>query len=732
MSITAAAVALVVLGLAGLDVPFLRQVTGLVFLTFVPGRLVLRLLRFRTTSLDTLLYAAGLSLALVMFLGLFMNVAYPALGIARPIATLPVTVTLAVVVTGLCGLAYRRERRGPPPPAPPPFAWREAVSPPVLLLVLLPLLSVLGAYLVNARANNILLLALLGLIALVAVLVAVNRFIPPRLYPLAILMVGISLLWHWSLVSGYVWGYDIHHEYYYQSQVLAGGVWDPDIFSNVNSMLSIVILAPVYSLVLGMDSVWIFKAVYPLIFALLPLALFQIFRRQADDRLGFLAVFVFVSFSAFFADLVQLGRQQVAELFFALFVLALLDTLMTDGKKRFLLVVFGLAIVVSHYGLAYFFLFYLVLSALMLWLMRNRALASRWDGLWARFGAAPAGVGRVDAAGAGSTASLTMTMVFLMIVFCFAWYLYIGRGSMFNSIINIGVTSFNSLKDLFALETRETSVLMAVGLSRPEIVSVQRNTYLVLQYVIQAFIVVGVAGVVLRMIRSRFQPMFIAMVLVSSLLLAMSVVLPRFSLNLHIGRIYHIALMFLAPFCVIGGTAVCRGIYRLVIRRFSSPLASPVFVSLVGVLLLAPYFLFSTGFVYAVTGDRVTSMPLNPGLDSPRYNRMEVAGKAWLLADMADNHRVMADIYGTTWLIEPAFGRVADFWGETAAAPDFTYIYLRTINARQGLVVASEAGPPGYVSLPESVFGREVLARSSRIYDSGGAQVFDAAPAASP
>jgi uncharacterized membrane protein len=328
-------------------------------------------------------------------------------------------------------------------------------------------------------------------------------------------------------------------------------------------------------------------------------------------------------------------------------------------------------------------------------------------------------------------ASLTMTMVFLLIVFCFAWYLYIGEGSPFHSIVNVGVNTLNSLKDLFAVESREASALMAVGLARPEVVSLPRNVYLVLQYVIQVFIVAGAVGVTLKLIKSRFQRVFIAMALVSLVLLALCLILPRFSMKFNIGRIYHIAMMFLAPFCVIGGAEILRWIHRLAGRRSSRPVGSAGFAGIVGVMIVVPYFLFSTGFVYAVSGDKVTSIALNQDLDTPRYNRMEISARNWLDIDMADHHPVYADEYGRAWLVDPRY-RAGIFWGDTDALPDGAYIFLRTINVRRGLVAAANEGQRSYVSLKDSAFGREVLSRSSRIYDNGGACFYDTGPGGGP
>jgi uncharacterized membrane protein len=274
------AIQLALLGLVGLtalgfDVPFLTQVVGFIYLAFIPGLLILRILRLHGLgTIETLLYSVGLSIASVMFLGFFMNMLYPLIGIFRPISTLPLIITLTVAVAILCLVAYIQESRKTMAHSQHhSMSWSEILSPPTLFLLLLPLLSILGAYyLANFHQNNILLLILIGLIALVPALVAFNKFIPQRLYSLAVVMIAIALLFHNSLISMYLveWG-DIVWEYYFQNVVLANSLWDHTLPANFNATLSITMVAPIYSLILNMDSVWVFKIVYPLLFSLVPL-----------------------------------------------------------------------------------------------------------------------------------------------------------------------------------------------------------------------------------------------------------------------------------------------------------------------------------------------------------------------------------------------------------------------------------------------------------------------------
>jgi uncharacterized membrane protein len=81
---------LVVLALVGGDavgvhLPLARALAGVAYLLFVPGILILRVLHANGfDGTRKLLFSVGLSIATVMFVGLFVNVLYPLIGIERP------------------------------------------------------------------------------------------------------------------------------------------------------------------------------------------------------------------------------------------------------------------------------------------------------------------------------------------------------------------------------------------------------------------------------------------------------------------------------------------------------------------------------------------------------------------------------------------------------------------------------------------------------------------------
>src|SRR5438128_488881 len=76
----------------GIGVPLLRQGLGVIFLSFVPGLVIVNILGTRGLSLvEVLLYSVGFSLASVLLVSFAANEALPFLGVANPISFWPLT-----------------------------------------------------------------------------------------------------------------------------------------------------------------------------------------------------------------------------------------------------------------------------------------------------------------------------------------------------------------------------------------------------------------------------------------------------------------------------------------------------------------------------------------------------------------------------------------------------------------------------------------------------------------
>ncbi len=438
--------AVVCLDLIGYYVPIAREALAFLYLTFLPGGvLVLKALRLHDLgTIETVLYSAGLSLVIVMLTGLTANVVYPLLGYTRPFSFPILLLTLVAVVQVLLYLALTRDK-GRTGESPPRLAVPPSSPPAVPFLILLPFLAIIGTYMRNNYHMVTLLFLLLVLIAVIGLAVGFDRFIPKSCYPLGIYAIALSLLYHTSLISEYVWGgYDIHHELHLANGVLISGLWDMAIPYNTNGMLSVVALVPpIYSLICDLDPpVWIFKIVYPpLLFALVPLGLYRAVEKQTDARIGFFSIFFFFSFFTFYTEMISLARQQIAELFLALTVLVMIDKTMDRGKQAFLMIAFAFAMIVSHYGLSYIYLFSLVPAWLLLAVPER--LQSRLPERLARGAALLRHDPPLAPAGTGGRTTPVRTLILppyivIFAVLVYLWYSTVAEGTALATVTGIG------------------------------------------------------------------------------------------------------------------------------------------------------------------------------------------------------------------------------------------------------------------------------------------------------
>ena len=101
-------------------------------------------------------------------------------------------------------------------------------------------------------------LILIIIISMLPLIVMFSKDVKKEVYPFIIFICGISLLFHWSLISMNLTGGDIQYEYYFSNLVSTYGYWSPQLPNNLNAMLSVIILPPIYSKILNINIVWIF------------------------------------------------------------------------------------------------------------------------------------------------------------------------------------------------------------------------------------------------------------------------------------------------------------------------------------------------------------------------------------------------------------------------------------------------------------------------------------------
>ena len=696
-----------------LDIPILRQVFGFVLLTFLPGFLILRMLRFGKTSLEKLLFLIGLSVSFLFFVPLLMNFAYPPIGISRPISLSPLAITFSLILAGLSLAAYKKGSLDLQINA---GGFKKLIgkimTPPVLGAALIVILGVLGGLSVRFYLDSIFSL-LLGLsIVLIVVLIIADK-VSPRFYPLYILVIAIALQYSRTLASPNLFGTDAMYELYFANLVKLGGIWNQSFsvnaaVSDYYAMLSVAVLPNVYSILLNLSTVWVFKLIYPIIVAFVPLGLYEMFRTHVkfSSKSAFLAAFVFMSFFAFFDMMPAVTRQEIAELFFVLAALLIMNRYSQASKKAALLILFISSMVVSHYGTSYLFLCFLGIFCVGSLFVTSR----------------------VRQKSAESAAPITIAI--LAVVISLGWYMSAGAGTAFEGLLGVGVHTLY----VFSTETFATNPAVASSLTlSPAALSLIGSLLHYWQTITEVFILIGLVSVIWRRKTPKMSPQFLIFSLVSLLLLLVVLALPSLGSALNSWRSYSIALFFLAPCCILGVEVAVEtvsgwlGANRgLVLKLTSAAL----------IVFLVPYFLLNYGFI-----NEVVQNPANYAFlptqnlsgrgvdysDNASWSYMieapvpteSVYASAWI-SGSAGHSPIYAD-----WIRAPemaAYGNVSPdsviVFSNLSAQHLLSnaYVYLGPANV-QHQSIALPTGELNISSVP-------ALAAANRVYNSGLVQVY--------
>lgn len=737
----------------GMIIPLFTEIISLFLILFIPGILFIRILKLKNIESNTeiFIYAVGLSITILMFLGFTINLIYPYIGV-KPFTLTPVIVTVNILIYILCVSVYFHEKNDPiSSTRSNSVDLKSSLSPPLIFLTLVPFLSIIGTYLMNYYDTNIILMILIVLIASIVFLIGSNRFIPENLYPLAVFIISISLILHRALISTYIWGWDVSLEYFIVNQILGNGVWMMGVANNYNSMLSVVILAPMISIFTGLKLVWVLKIIYPFIFSLLPLGLYYIFKRQTNPRIAFLSVFLVVLMFTFYTEMLTILRQEIAELFLVLLVLLLVSNDMNKIKRGILAVLFGFSIVVSHYGIAYIMLFGFSFLMLTDAFMRINPLVNLYNFISNKFqdfyittvghfnflmpfnmelcnvnvneDVTPLSKriesyrNRISGRLEMENRLFTLFFVAFFAVFLFTWYMYTSNGSAFSTFIDIGNSIASNISDIMNSNTSQglnIVLTQQVSLLR----TVHKDIYLISQF----FIMIGVILLLLGIDKMNFQRDYKRFSLFAFVLLVSGLLVPYLASQMNTTRLYHVALLFLAPMVIIGMYRSANIIFKLMRFRIKS---KTIFQAIS--IFLIVFLIFDTGFVYQIVGGGDTiSMSLSDKVDFPKLNQMEIGSAKWLQKHYDYDYHVYSDA--------PRSAILVSFFSANKEIPPYndlienkSYIYFGTLNiVSKSVLISKMTGAnnlvQAYSDPAEIVKGRPV------IFDNGGSKVYADVP----
>lgn len=667
-----------------LDVVIVRQVIGFLYLTFIPGITIMNLLKIdNLDTAESIAFSMGLSIAFLMCVGLLTNELGPLIGVSKPLSSINLTVVISSIVIFLLFILHYREREALFP------LGITKPEPITLLVLLLPLLSITGVLLVNiCPENNFLLLLMIMAIAGLTLLVLSKKTISRNLYSLLIISVAIALLFHSSLFSNHLNGWDIQHEYRFFKSTKLSSFWVSNIYDKFQPLLSVSVLPTVYSNILNIEGEWIYKIIYPIVFSFVPLLLYKLYHTWIDEKKAFLSTFFFMANQIFYTEMLSLSRQMVAELFYVLLIFTILNKKISYLNKSICFTLFGFALVVSHYAISYIFIFIIASTWFFLFFFKEKSR------------------------------NITSRLVILYFAMSFSWYIYIGASGTFNELVSSLDYIFRSgFAEFFNIESRGSTVLMGLGME-----SLQSYVHLVgrfFAYVTEFFIVIGfIASMTKR--KKTFSMEYNIILFFNMMILGMCVLLPYFAGRLGMSRFYHISLLFLAPLCIVGGETV----FRLVSKNEVHNLR---FVS----VILVSYFLFQTGLVYEIAGVESWSIPLSKyRFDSTKYisqgliNEQDVFGLSWLSAHEGNGTEIIySDSLTRSLLLTGGYGmfpsaRTRDLESNTTEILTNGVVYLRWANIFYELMgmEASEWNTTKYIS--------STLLGLNKVYSCGGCEIY--------
>ncbi len=672
------------LELKGINIPVVTQLITFIYLTFVPGFLILRILRLhKLGNISSIIFAVALSLLSLMFIGFFMNMIYPSLGIIKPITLSYLVISITAYVLVLCVLSYLLDRNYSTPSF---IDTKTFLSSKFYFLCTLPFLAIFGSYLVTNYDNNIVTFVLILLVGSILVLYMFDR-IPKELDVFTIWIAAISLLFMSSLISTYVWGWDIQNEFYLASVVLKNHIWNYTLFDAYDAMLSIVMLSPIYSIVTNMSLDWVLKIIFPFFLSLVPIGLYKIFKDQTKHhKIAFLAVFLFISFSTYYIELISLTREITAEVF----LIAMLLLIFNSKFKANLIVLFmlmSMGLVVSHYSTTFFFLAAIIVVIIILGLFNlfftniklNKSLIVTlvvvplvtiffllFTYVWYYlFAAKTALLGLIDTYIAVNTGILTQLthitskvglsvntgiyLILLVVILVAILLTYIIRKRQKKLVSSeSGIDSFeSSVQRIFNYKTITVmSLIVFVALM---FVTGPPKTWIVtflryLNFVVVFFTLTGLSLAMLNYSKIKFKDEYLAFSLVGMTLLVAGILIPSFEVSFNISRLYELSFIFISPFCVVGALTIFNSIQASINHgKFSVDRSLKIFS-----IFLVIFLFFNAGIFSSITNQSVPLHLGGQGLASdyyPIFTYPEAVGALWL-SDTKITAPIYADIYG--------------------------------------------------------------------------------------
>jgi uncharacterized membrane protein len=699
-----------------LNIPLFRDCVVFIYLSLIPGFALLKFFKLKEISvLDTILFSLGLSMAFLMFIGLIVNELFVTLGYLQPLSIIPLTVAISGFTLSIFAIEYIRDQ---------PETLKldlnlggklKNVLPVSIILCFLLIFSALGVLYVNVL---IILMSYSIIAALCVICILFKRLIPEKLFPFLLFSISIALICQVLLLSKYIVGWDANLEYYVFRLTQINGYWgslsanlNSVITLDYNSMLSITLLPTIFSVLMNAKGDIVFKILYPFIFSFIPLSLYRIYEKQFGKLIGLLSVlfFVFTSTAFYGLEPLSLNRQIVGDLFLLLSVFLLISHAIPVTKRRILLIIFGAALVVSHYTLAYI---YLAMAALVFVISRVK---SKFD------------------------YTLNAATVLLIFVITFSWYALVTSSPLLSLTDNV-----RRIFDEFTTGTLSTYSGTGTAsnmFATPQAFTTAAWINLLMTGIANLFLIIGVFLIIFRKKRTGIFDRFRVLSIFAAIILGVSYIAPSIATKFNFTRFYGFTLLFLSPCFVIGGQFLLITIRKTFtkikraqpLKRQSASKMKNINLSLLLIaVILGGYFLSQAGFVNRVTGGAIHSYVLD-------FDRMKASNESQYKILLSYDYFPEQEVFSATWLLNHNVEQgwvIADYVSQTHVLASYglvpnnlilpltntsnpsqgSFIFLGSLNLVNGVVTTIS----GSFNTSEISF---LLDQNSIVYSNGNSEI---------
>ncbi|WP_459201915.1 DUF2206 domain-containing protein [Methanococcus sp. CF] len=580
----------------GVETPILRAFVGFIYISFVPGYIILRLLKLnKLDSSESFLYALILSIFTSMFLGFFVNSNPLNIFGEKPISEYSLLSTIAIfnflITIASCFQNYNIRYSDVY------LDLKKLTNLDVVLISIIPIIFLLGMYLKKYYLYNS-----ISTLAILLLIIILMRSLQIKgkwgKYPILIYLLSISLILTFSLTNTFTISHD--GEYTLAKETLDNGIYNSATFGTYYSTLSNNILPCIPYYLCNISLLSVYKIIFPIWLSILPLGIYLLSKQYLPPKESFLASFLTLfTGSLVFLNSYTISKQFFAELFLLLFLITTFQKDIPEYKKYLLYIISFFGIIWSHYGTAFLVLgLLLFLSAFEVFNIKKREFTK---------------------------------LLIIYVIFFLLWYTNISNGSLLYILKSISKSILENLSSEFGSTSTRGSVLITSHKTGISLLSKYLNLS------IPFFILIGLIKSSLPKCR-KFPVKYLLFSAYFYILMIFSVLIPKFSV-MSPGRLYGLSMLTAMPFVILGSFYFFNILVTLS-NKLPITISYSKIKTLFG-LFFSIMILLNLGVVREFTNEGPISESLCNDFDALTFDE-----KAKIYANTVFEY----DVYSSTWI----------------------------------------------------------------------------------